>query len=92
MLLLLLLLLLQLLKMVMMMVRGHRLGLWCLMMMMMVMSVRRADNILVIGESLLVFVLLPRYRTILPLVVLERIPHASATSVVQEQCKASEEG
>jgi len=76
----------------MMMVHRHRRRLRRLVMMVMVMGVRRAHAVLVIGEGFLILVLLSRYRAVLPLVVLQRVSHASAAAVIQDQGDTSKKG
>lgn len=61
--------------------------------MVMMMSVGGSDDILVvIREGLLILVLLTGDTAVLPFVVFQRVPKASATSVVADQAHGAEEG
>lgn len=61
--------------------------------MVMVMSVGGSDDILVIvREGLLILVLFAGDAAVFPFVVFQRVPKASATSVVANQTYGAEEG
>lgn len=61
--------------------------------MVMVVSVSGSDDVLVVvREGLLILVLLAGDAAVFPLVVFQRVPKASATSVVADQTHGAEEG
>ena len=59
---------------------------------MVMVSMGRTYNVLVLRKCLLVLVLFARYRAILPLVVLEGFTHTSLTAVVQDERDSRKEG